>query len=101
MNSLSLAWYRKNNKPCLKQFGLFADEAHVVRSHQGAQTRKHRLIPLISDTILPFYLPFIAADMRFLRMVRLFRLFRLLRGFFANHEVFMYQLKAVFRRKKK
>lgn len=31
--------------------------------------------------ILPFYLPFIAADMRFLRMVRLFRLFRLLRVF--------------------
>ena len=31
--------------------------------------------------ILPFYLPFISADMRFLRMVRLFRLFRLLRVF--------------------
>lgn len=31
--------------------------------------------------ILPFYLPFISADLRFLRMVRLFRLFRLLRVF--------------------
>ena len=31
--------------------------------------------------ILPFYLPFFAADLRFLRMVRLFRLFRLLRVF--------------------
>lgn len=31
--------------------------------------------------ILPFYLPFISADMRFLRMIRLFRLFRLLRVF--------------------
>ena len=31
--------------------------------------------------ILPFYLPFIAADMRYLRMVRLFRLFRLFRVF--------------------
>ena len=31
--------------------------------------------------ILPFYLPFIAADLRFLRMMRLFRLFRLLRVF--------------------
>ena len=30
-----------------------------------------------------------------------FWMFRLLRGFFANHKVFMYQLKAVFRRKKK
>ncbi len=29
--------------------------------------------------ILPFYLPFISADLRFLRMLRLFRLFRLLR----------------------
>ena len=29
--------------------------------------------------ILPFYLPFISADLRFLRMMRLFRLFRLLR----------------------
>ena len=28
--------------------------------------------------ILPFYLPFISADLRFLRMMRLFRLFRLL-----------------------
>lgn len=37
------------------------------------------LIDLLA--ILPFYLPFIAADMRFLRMVRLFRLFRLLRVF--------------------
>ena len=31
--------------------------------------------------ILPFYLPFISAEMRFLRMVRLLRLFRLLRVF--------------------
>ena len=31
--------------------------------------------------ILPFYLPFISADLRFLRLVRLFRLFRLLRVF--------------------
>ncbi len=31
--------------------------------------------------ILPFYLPFIAADLRFLRMMRLLRLFRLLRVF--------------------
>ena len=31
--------------------------------------------------ILPFYLPFISADLRFLRMIRLFRLFRLLRVF--------------------
>ncbi|MBQ9264026.1 MAG: ion transporter [Clostridia bacterium] len=31
--------------------------------------------------ILPFYLPFISADMRFLRMVRLLRLFRLFRVF--------------------
>ena len=31
--------------------------------------------------ILPFYLPFVAADFRFLRMVRLLRLFRLLRVF--------------------
>lgn len=31
--------------------------------------------------ILPFYLPFLAADLRFLRMVRLLRLFRLLRVF--------------------
>ena len=31
--------------------------------------------------ILPFYLPFFAADLRFLRMVRLLRLFRLLRVF--------------------
>lgn len=31
--------------------------------------------------ILPFYLPFISADLRFLRMMRLFRLFRLLRVF--------------------
>ena len=29
--------------------------------------------------ILPFYLPFIYADLRFLRMMRLFKLFRLLR----------------------
>lgn len=29
--------------------------------------------------VLPFYLPFISADLRFLRMVRLLRLFRLLR----------------------
>lgn len=28
--------------------------------------------------ILPFYIPFISADLRFLRMIRLFRLFRLL-----------------------
>lgn len=31
--------------------------------------------------ILPFYLPFVSADLRFLRMIRLFRLFRLLRVF--------------------
>ncbi len=31
--------------------------------------------------ILPFYLPFFSADLRFLRMMRLFRLFRLLRVF--------------------
>lgn len=31
--------------------------------------------------VLPFYLPFISADLRFLRMVRLLRLFRLLRIF--------------------
>ena len=31
--------------------------------------------------VLPFYLPFFTADLRFLRMVRLFRLFRLLRVF--------------------
>jgi len=31
--------------------------------------------------IVPFYLPFISADLRFLRMMRLFRLFRLLRVF--------------------
>lgn len=31
--------------------------------------------------ILPFYLPFVAVDLRFLRMVRLLRLFRLLRVF--------------------
>lgn len=37
------------------------------------------LIDLLA--ILPFYLPFIAADLRFLRMMRLFRLFRLLRIF--------------------
>ena len=37
------------------------------------------LIDLLA--ILPFYLPFISADMRFLRMIRLFRLFRLLRVF--------------------
>ena len=37
------------------------------------------LIDLLA--ILPFYLPFIAADLRFLRMMRLFRLFRLLRVF--------------------
>ncbi len=29
--------------------------------------------------ILPFYVPFVSADLRFLRMMRLFRLFRLLR----------------------
>ena len=37
------------------------------------------LIDLLA--ILPFYLPFISADMRYLRMVRLFRLFRLFRVF--------------------
>lgn len=37
------------------------------------------LIDLLA--ILPFYLPFISADLRFLRMMRLFRLFRLLRVF--------------------
>ena len=37
------------------------------------------LIDLLA--ILPFYLPFFAADLRFLRMMRLFRLFRLLRVF--------------------
>ena len=31
--------------------------------------------------IVPFYLPFFSADLRFLRMMRLFRLFRLLRVF--------------------
>ena len=31
--------------------------------------------------ILPFYVPFVSADLRFLRMMRLFRLFRLLRVF--------------------
>lgn len=31
--------------------------------------------------ILPFYLPFVSADLRFLRMMRLFRLFRLLQVF--------------------
>lgn len=31
--------------------------------------------------ILPFYVPFISVDLRFLRMMRLFRLFRLLRVF--------------------
>ena len=31
--------------------------------------------------ILPFYLPFVSADLRFLRMMRLLRLFRLLRVF--------------------
>ena len=31
--------------------------------------------------VLPFYMPFFAADLRFLRMVRLLRLFRLLRVF--------------------
>lgn len=31
--------------------------------------------------VLPFYLPFISADLRFLRMVRLLRLFRLMRIF--------------------
>ena len=31
--------------------------------------------------ILPFYIPFFSADLRFLRMMRLFRLFRLLRVF--------------------
>lgn len=35
------------------------------------------LIDLLA--ILPFYLPFLSADLRFLRMMRLFRLFRLLR----------------------
>ena len=35
------------------------------------------LIDLLA--ILPFYLPFFTADLRFLRMMRLFRLFRLLR----------------------
>ena len=35
------------------------------------------LIDLLA--IVPFYLPFISADFRFLRMMRLFRLFRLLR----------------------
>ena len=35
------------------------------------------LIDLLA--ILPFYLPFFSADLRFLRMMRLFRLFRLLR----------------------
>ena len=37
------------------------------------------LIDLLA--ILPFYLPFIAADMRYLRMIRLFRMFRLFRVF--------------------
>ena len=37
------------------------------------------LIDLLA--ILPFYLPFFSADLRFLRMMRLFRLFRLLRVF--------------------
>ena len=37
------------------------------------------LIDLLA--VLPFYLPFISADLRFLRMVRLLRLFRLLRVF--------------------
>ena len=37
------------------------------------------IIDLIA--VLPFYLPFFAADLRFLRMVRLLRLFRLLRVF--------------------
>ena len=37
------------------------------------------LIDLLA--ILPFYLPFVAVDFRFLRMMRLFRLFRLLRVF--------------------
>ena len=37
------------------------------------------LVDLIA--ILPFYLPFISADMRFIRMIRLLRLFRLLRVF--------------------
>ena len=37
------------------------------------------LIDLLA--ILPFYVPFISADLRFLRMMRLFRLFRLLRVF--------------------
>ena len=33
------------------------------------------------SAVLPFYLPFVSADLRFLRMMRLFRLFRLLRVF--------------------
>ncbi len=37
------------------------------------------LIDLLA--ILPFYLPFISADMRYLRMIRLFRMFRLFRVF--------------------
>ena len=37
------------------------------------------LIDLLA--ILPFYLPFVSADMRYLRMVRLFRLIRLFRVF--------------------
>ncbi len=37
------------------------------------------LIDLLA--ILPFYIPFFSADLRFLRMMRLFRLFRLLRVF--------------------
>ena len=37
------------------------------------------LIDLLA--ILPFYLPFVAADLRFLRMMRLFRVFRVLRLF--------------------
>ena len=46
--------------------------------------------------ILPFYLPFFSADLRFLRMMRLFRLFRLLYVFYHKIKRADYSMSALF-----
>ena len=55
---------------------LFPDEKHPRLKYLFSWMA---LIDLMA--ILPFYLPFFSADLRFLRMMRLFRLFRLLHVF--------------------
>ena len=48
--------------------------------------------------ILPFYLPFVGIDLRFIRMLRLFRIFRLLK--MARYSSAFNMLKGVFKEKK-